>query len=647
MKPLNFLICFLFSASVIAQDYDFGKVSKEELQEKVCSIDSSAHASVLYQYRNTYFSSNAEGLALQTEITKRIKIYDKEGFDSATEIISLFEAGSANESIGKIKAITYNLENNKIVKTELSKDQIFKDKVTYSYKQIKFTMPNVKAGSVIEIKYRKTSPFITNIDEFVFQRDIPIKKLFARIKSPDGLIFNKTSKGYLTSFYPKRSSEFSNSYNMKMNIETYNLNNIPALKEENYVDNIENYRAGIMFELVSVQIPGMIHRNYAQSWSEVARTIGSTDDYKNKLDKTKSFDDILDDLIIDVKNNESKMKIIFKYVKDNIKWNGIDGKSFYNGIRKSLKEKTGNVADINLTLVAMLRYAGIDANPVIISTKDNVVPYFPTVNRLNYVVAYAVINETKYFLDATDEFSDINVLPVKDYNWKGILIDNPKSMWKKIDISEPELTIDNYSIEASLKEDGSLQGNFDSKYSKHKALQFRKKYKENELDAFVSSREKEFGNIEISEYKVENTNSYEGFVNESFHFSQSDMADIVSDKIYFSPFLFLKTEENPFKLEERLFPVDFGYPFLDRYIINIDIPEGFTVESIPESVIMKIPNNLGEFKFYPSFVGNKLKLMVNLKINKAIINSKNYLFLKEFFNQVVSKENEQIVLTRI
>lgn len=645
MRLILLLFTLSFSALTFAQDYKFGKVSMAELEEKTYPLDSSANAAVLYQYRNTYFSSNTVDLILTTEIHKRIKIYNKDGFDNATEFIDLFESNSTEESIGRIKAYTYNLEGNKIVKTELDKNQIYKDKASYNYKQIKFTMPNLKAGSVIEFKYTITSPFIWNIDEFVFQRDIPIKNIKASITTPEGFNFKSTQKGYI-SFYPRKSSGFDSGYNMNMSVETYVLSNVPALKEERFVDNINNYRAGVMFELVSIKIPGGVNRDYAQSWADVAKTIGSSEDYKNKLDKTKSFDDLLSNVISKTNTKEVNMKLIFKYVKDNIKWNGIDGKSFYNGIRRSLKEKKGNTGDINLTLVAMLRYAGINANPVVISTKDNVIPYFPTVDRLNYVIAYAKINEKEYFLDGTEEFSDINVLPIRDYNWKGILIDNPKSIWKKIDISEPELTINSYKVEGALSEDGSVKGQFNSKYTKHKAFEFRKKYKKEDLDNFINLRENTLKNIEISNYNVENIESYEGDVNESFDYYQENGADLVGDKIYVQPFSMLKIEENPFKLEERLYPVDFGYPFMNRYMVSIAIPEGYVVESNIKPIVVKIPKNLGEFKYFPSLVGNKLNVMVSLQINNAIISVDNYAFLKEFYNQMIIKENEQIVLTK-
>jgi Domain of Unknown Function with PDB structure (DUF3857)/Transglutaminase-like superfamily len=641
-----YILMFLTSLQfVIAQDLEFGKVSKDELLEKVYLPDVSANAVVLYKNQSTWFVSTNGVNSLVTEIHERIKIYNNEGFDFATEYINLYKGRQSKERVKKIKAYTYNLENDKIVKIDLDKDQIFENEISYNYDQVKFTMPNVKEGSVIEFKYQISSPFIWNIDEFKFQYDIPIKKIEAQIRTPKGFKFKQTNKGYIY-FYPKQSTKIDHRLGMDVVINKYFLNNVPALKAESYVDNIDNYRAGVMFELVSIELPGYF-KSYAQTWKDVATTIGNTDDYKKELDKAKSFGAEFESLISTTGDKVEKMKIIFKYIKDNIMWNGIDGKYFYYGIKKALKEKKGNIADINLALVAMLKYAGIKANPVVISTKDNLVPFFPTVDRLNYVVAYAVINEKKYYLDATDEFSDINLLPIKDYNWMGLFIDNKNMIWNRIDISLPKQAKGQYSLSAKLNEDGSIQGKLNSRYTNHHAFQFRNHYKDQDIENFIASREDKYQNIEISNYEVKNADMYEGFVTESFEFYQENGADIINDKIYIQPLSFLKITENPFKLEKREFPIDFGYAFKEMYIVNISIPKGYVLESIPEPISVKIPNELGEFKFIPRVTGTNIQLSVTFDIKKATIGAESYLFLKEFYNQVIIKHAEQIVLTKI
>lgn len=644
-KEISFLLCLLIVQFTFSQEVKFGEVSKEELQEKLYTKDSSANAAILYKKQSTYFNVNSV-VSLVTETHERIKIYNTDGFDEATITINLFKSGSEQERVGKIKAYTYNLENGKVVKTKLEKDQIFKSEFSHNYNQIKFTMPNVKVGSVLEIEYKLTSPFYFNIDEFTFQYHIPVKRIEAELRTPEGYNFKAKHKGYLN-FFPKRSVTRDHRVSMNVEVLNYSLEDVPALIEESFVDNINNYKAGVMFELVSILIPGSVSRYYSKTWGDVAKTIGSSDDYKNELDKLKSFDDILDNLLVDQTNDVDKMKVIYKYVKDNLKWNGIDGKYFYHGIRKALKEKKGNVGDVNLTLVAMLRYAGIDANPLIISTKDNLIPYFPTVDGLNYVVAYALIGGKPYFLDATDEFSDINLLPLKDYNWQGLLVDNNKMIWKKIDIIQPKLGVSQYVVNANIDDEGGIEGSLKSRFMNHRAYKFRENFKDQDLDLFITNKEERFESIEISNYQAENTDVYEGFVSESFDFYKESGAEIIDGKIYIQPLLFLKITENPFKLEHREYPIDFGYPMKDTYMVNISFPEGYTMESSPEPIVVKIPNNLGEFRYNSKVLGNKIQLTVSMELSSPVMASETYSFLKEFFNQMINKEKEQIVLNKV
>ena len=199
---LLFVLSFVqFSFS---QEIEFGEVSKEELSEKFYDKDSSANAVILYKERRTYYGANASSVELVTEIHERIKIYNKEGFDKATIAVNLFKTRSSKERIGKIKAYTYNLENNKVTETKLDKNQVFESDYSYNYKQVKFTMPNIKEGSVIDITYKITSPFVFSIDELKLQYDIPIKLINAEIQTPDGYNFRTKAKGSI-SFFPKHT----------------------------------------------------------------------------------------------------------------------------------------------------------------------------------------------------------------------------------------------------------------------------------------------------------------------------------------------------------------------------------------------------------------------------------------------------------
>jgi hypothetical protein len=117
--------------------------------------------------------------------------------------------------------------------------------------------------------------------------------------------------------------------------------------------------------------------------------------------------------------------------------------------------------------------------------------------------------------------------------------------------------------------------------------------------------------------------------------------------MYFSPLFFLKLTENPFKLEERNYPIDFVYPLSRKKIVNVKVPQGYIVKSIPKPLKIALPDNLGSFSFNISQVEGGLNIMTKYDINVAIIPSNKYAELKEFFKQRVLKETEKVVLKKI
>ncbi|WP_373942180.1 DUF3857 domain-containing protein [Polaribacter sejongensis] len=177
MKKVTIVLLLLSQLSLFAQDYKFGKVSKEELVEKFYPLDSTADAAYLYKSRRTYYDYvQGDGFQSVTEIHERIKIYTKEGFDMATKSVAYYtpEVGE-EQAVSSIKGYTYSLENGKVVKEKLSKNSIFKEKKNRSYSIKKITMPNIKIGAVLEIKYKLISPYANSIDDLEFQYGILLR----------------------------------------------------------------------------------------------------------------------------------------------------------------------------------------------------------------------------------------------------------------------------------------------------------------------------------------------------------------------------------------------------------------------------------------------------------------------------------------
>lgn len=643
MKRVLIIAALLAAVVVNAQDYKFGDVSMEELQEEKYSKDPDANACILYEHRETYIVITS-AVELITEMYQKVKVYNTDGADAATVQVYLFKRGTSGESIRSIKAVTHNLENGKDVEYKLDKSQIFTTDVTDYLKEVKFTLPNVKPGSVLEIEYTLANPTYWNFDDVVFQHDYPVKKFYAEIRTPEIYHYNRTMKGF-TSIDIKRELKMDHRLGSNVEIYRYTQNDIPALKEEPFVDNMNNYRGAVMYELSYIQTPTKL-TTFSQTWDDVAKQIGNEDDYMEDLDKARFVNEIVDPIVAGKTSAIEKMQALFDHVKKEYTWNEMEGKFFYNGLKKTIKEKKGNSADINLLLVAMLRYAGIDANPVVISTKDNMIPLFPTYDRLNYVIAHTRIGDDEYLMDATREFSEINILPVNDYNWEGMYINNNQMKWKKIGLRQPDQSFKSVDVLCTLSEDGSAEGKMRYTYDKHDAMDFKTRYKDAIQEDFIKAKENALNGVEISDYKAINTEAGTKRPTESFSFFTEEASESIGGKLYVKPLLFLTRTESPFVSETRECPIDFGYPFETKYNVIVTIPQGYKVEFAPESKLLQLPDNLGEVKYLINVTASGLQVSYDFKINRAMIGPTMYRDMKDFFSKMVEIESEKIILSK-
>ena len=672
MKTPAILLVVLFVCQITtSQNYKFGKISKEELQEKFNPLDSSASATYLYKYRKTFFEYNqSTGFELVTEVHERVKIYNQEGFNYATKAISLYKSSSSQEKVTGLKAYTYNLTDGKMEGVKLKKSGIFKTEKSKFRKETKFTMPNIKEGSIVEYEYKIRSPFYQNIDEFQFQHAIPIKKLEAEFQAPEYYNFKMNLKGFLPitpktekrsdkiSFRNKHRSEAKGSVTphtsttysysdleFTKTVSTYNLENIPALKEEPYVNNIDNYRSSVKYELSYVKLPNSPIKHYSTTWEDVVQTIYKSSNFGAELNKSGYYKNDIDALISTVSDPSKKIALIFDFVKSKVKWNEYYGKYTSDGVKKAYKEQVGNVAEINLMLTSMLRYAGLNANPVLVSTRDNGIPLFPTREGYNYVISCVELPTGKVLLDATNKYGSPNILPYTALNWEGRII-KKNGTSSLINLYPKENSKRTTLMLVNLSEDGSIKGSIRSVKTNHSALSYRNRYNNTDENDFLEKLENKYDGLEVSDFKVNNLVDLTKPIIEIYKFAIDNQADIIGDKIYFSPLFFLKSKENPFKLEKREFPVDFGYPSTSLYRLTISLPEGYKVESLPKAEAFALPENFGLFKYNLSHNESAIQLVIESKINTPIISSMHYDTLKAYFNKLIEKENEQIVLTK-
>ncbi|MFZ0598197.1 MAG: transglutaminase domain-containing protein, partial [Flavobacterium sp.] len=554
IKLLSLSILLLFISKVTAQEFKLGKVSIAELEQKVHPKDSSAAAAILYKKGKTKIEYDVnDGFITVTEVETRIKIYKKEGYSWANQNVWYYNANGIKEKVSFSDAVTYNLVNGKIEKTKLKSDGSF-DEIVNKYRgQKKITMPNVKEGSVIEFSYMVRSPSDRMIRDWDFQTSIPVNYSEFSTYVPEYYVFNSRQKGYV---FPKVNTQknpksiiFSNKErsgggwgNTQTTFSTDKLDYIetqmtyiavdfPAIKDEAFVNNIDNYTSSVQHELSMVKSPNQPVRSYSTDWNSVVKTIYEYDEFGPELNKTGYFEEDLKKILEEKNTSDEKILAILNHVKTNVKWNDYTGYSCDNGVKKAYKEKTGNIADINLMLTAMLRYAGLTANPVLVSTRSNGIAIFPNRNAFNYVIAAVETPNGNILLDASDKFSTPNILPLRALNWSGRLIRKDGSS-EEVDLMPKKASNDIVFMNYSIDTEGKVTGKTRRQCTDYNALITRENIYGVKEEEYLEKLENQNSKIEISDYTRENEKELLLPTIETYTFTGNNLCEVIGGKIY-------------------------------------------------------------------------------------------------------------------
>ena len=643
---------FLFIAFATALLCNAQKVTKPVLPAvtaadvKVtrCAIDTTAAAAYLYRHGNTYFELNGNYWVMVTEIYTRVKIYTKDGYDYANPELVFF-SGNSKAKGSFSKAVTYNVENGQLVKTELKKESEFEQELNDDYSRKNIALPNVKEGSIIEYTTTVKTPYFSNLEDWYFQYDIPVVDVRYDVSIPIYFVYNVYTVGYVDLKMHDAKLTLNQKTDTNEYYYLYTAKDVKPFKDEAYVSNKENYIGKLMHELSLVQLPNQTPQNYATDWKSVTKKIYENESFGRELRYDSYFKEDFAALMAGVEGDEAKINTIFNYVQQRMAWNENNGYLCEKGVKEAYKAKQGNAADINLMLTAMLREAGLDANPVIVSTRAHGIAVYPSRFAYNYVIAAVKVGDKTMLLDATSKYTKPGILPNRALNWEGRLIKKNGDN-EKIDLMPKANSKEQIVIMAEIDGQGTITGKARDMYLDQRAYTCRELYAEVSKDTYIEKLEKEYPGLQIDAYVMSGQKELEKPLVEDYTFANSLLAEVIGNKIYFSPMLFFTQDENPFKQEIREYPVDFVYPRDDKFLITIKIPDGYVVGSMPKPLTIAMEENIGSFRYNVAQSANNIQLSASLSLNYANVSKEYYRTLKDFFQQMIEKQNEKVVLSK-
>ncbi len=623
------------------------KVSFADVQMTSYPSDTTAEAVVLNELGHAFIDDEHE-LQLVFQRYVKIKILKPSGLDRGTFEIVLYKSENARETFQGVVASTFNMVNGKAVETKFS-GKPFIEKRDENHEIVKFAMPDVRVGSVLEVKYTIYSPFKYNFRTWTFQTDIPKVHSEYWCVIPGIYVYNTSLKGFLR-LAKNEQSLIKNCMNIsgasiECSMSKYAMNDVPAFKKEEYMTSPENFISSIHFELSEIRhLNGTVDK-VTKTWKDADQEMKQHEKFGLQIRRARNvYDDLAKSVATEI-DTLKKAQVIYDYIHNYFTWNEVETFLTDDGIKKAFEAKKGNAAEINLSLVGALQEAGIRAFPVLVSTRENGLPteLFPVLSDFNYVVGWVSIGGKSYFLDATSDFRPFGMLPIRCLNGKGRLMDD-ESRWVELKSKEKDkkrITINLKMSATECKGTISRQGfDYDAVSRRINIASVN-----GDMKKHTEELQKEWKGVEISDCEVQNINEMDKPVEE--------VANIVvpNDQppgapIYLNPFVVDRWEKNPFQTAERLFPVDFGVPLDQVYTIIINYPEEYEIDGLPTSLALSLPQGGGKYLLNVSNVGNRISITSNLTINKAVFSSADYGHLRELFARVVQVQNSQIVFKK-
>jgi hypothetical protein len=671
MKYMFFVLLLSVSSFSFGQFVEpkLGKVEMADMTMPKYELDSSASAVFLFDNGETKFILSPD-LDFQFIYVRhcQIKILDKSAFPLGDVKIRLYSSGQRSEKLGDLKAFTYNLADGKIVKTKLDNDKIYRSKAD-NYTVVNFAFPDVKEGSVLELSYSITSDFLYNFRGWTFQGNYPARWSQYRYEIPEYYQYRQSSKGYLPFFVNKRE-EGSTTFNIKVEAEAgagygtrpaptmqtlkaitekgvFAVRDVPAFISEPNIDCEDNYVQSIEFELSSVKFPNSVRKDYTKTWESVNKEMLEDEDFGQLMKSNGFVKDTVTAMCSKLATEIDKAAMIYNYLQARMKWDGTYRVWATDGLKKPFTERVGSSAELNLLLTLMLQTAGLNANPVMFSTRDNGIAssVFPTITKFNSVLSSLTVGDKVYLLDVTSKNCPFGVLPANDINGNGRIVNAVGGGWVSLDPVEKSRVVAMYSL--NIDPEGKFSGLVTESSAGYAAISLRNRMnsEKSAADFFRKMQENTKG-LTINRFTVADADNIYKPVSDSLFVDITDNAELIGDKIMFKPLLFEVMEKNSYTLEERKYPVNYNYPISEQYLFTYTIPEGYSVESLPASSVIKLPDNSISASYNVQVLGNKITVAYRFNINKILFLPEEYSNVRSLYDQLVKKHSEQVILKK-
>ena len=629
---------------------EWGKVPMEDLLMTSFPGDSNATAVILYDYGESRLN-NDFNIVLTQHL--RIKILNEKGYKWGTRTIRLYTE-DGEERLDDLEAVTYSLDKNgEIVENELDDDNVFEEEVSDNITEYKFTMPALSPGCVIDIQYKTIQNSIADISDWTFQWEEPVVWSEYKVIMPYNINYVFVLRGYekwdiidqteTSQAFMGNAAAYVGSNIVACNQYRWVVKDIPAMRDVPYITTLSDYENKVEAQLSGYAFPGSGLKKVLRDWDSLVKELLKSKSYARAIDVTGDVEDLTAEITKGLTSPKEKLEAIYNWITGSVVWSGAQMVFADNDVNDVLEYKKGNSAEITFLLLSMLKSAGIDGDPIILSTRGNgkFQDLYPIISQFNLTIARVKIGSEVYYIDATDPLRPLDVLPSKILNVRGLVIKEGKLEW--VTIASKMGDDLKGVVNINVNEDGTMNADADIRLGVYSSLSAREDLKdESEIDKVKSLFDTESAGLDIDSVIFENKDDINSPLEIRAWFSSQTYIQQGGGMMYLNPLIAGRLKDNPFKAENREFPVDYAFPRSENIVTNINI---FASMELKEKYADR-SQRLSDLSYKRSSAETEtgIQILSKLDINRSEIQPIFYARLKDFYSRLVSYESEMLVI---
>ncbi len=638
-KGAIFFFTVFYSVTAVSQP----EIELEKFQKKY-----QGEKSVILSRKETLDISKAgDSLEIvQTVYEERLILIDNAGiyaseaifFNSFVDVFDI-SAKSVIPVSGKYKDIK--------VKEFTTKDELETSVFSDDVKSINFYFPSLVKGSKTVLEYKKNIKQPRFVPYTIFADFTPLDLVELTINCDKDILIQ--DKYFNIS---KDSLNFSVSEKKGRLIYNWSRKNIKSVKNEELSPNYRYFLPHMHVYIKSYTSKSGKNKSVINDVSDLHKWYNSLISNVEK-EENEELNKIVDSIIGTEENAYEKMRKIYYWVQDNIKYIAIE--EGYGGFvpRNSIqvcKKRYGDCKDMANLIVQMAKRANIEAYHTWIGTRE--IPYsytdLPTPSADNHMIASFEYDDKFIFLDATSNTLPIG-LPSSFIQGKEALINISPNSYKLVNVPIVDASVNKISDNVELNlENTKILGTGESKYEGYYKTYLTSRLDGlNEKDKIKSLRtffNKGSNKFILDSISDKNLKDRDKPLYIKYKFNIEDYVKSNNDEIYINLNLDNLYSNDKIKSDrqndyENIFNVSFSNS------VKLNIPEGYKVSFVPQNTSYTFP----DFEFEISYIQTEstITLKQQIRVNVLLLEKKYF----EEWNKMIDKLNkayrEVVILKKI